>query len=272
MTDTATTATAETATTTEASTASTETSTQSTEAKAKPNMVTQVPSTGEAKTEADMQAELADSKLSVDADTGLETEAKEATSKESKNAQSKTSKELGYPDADGVAKTAIDFAVELGIDYSTIKEAIVDGELDVSKLGKDLDASSSARLKAIADAALSTIKAKKAALTKELHDYAGGEDTFTSVIEWANKRIKGGDTAFKTEATQYQKMMQAGGVQAKLAVQALVQGHRSDAGTSYNPKGNNNTAKQQSTLTKAQQSELERNRGWEAFRNKYQTK
>lgn len=221
----------------------------------------------EPKTESDLKAEEEKAK-EAEAEKSKEENTDDSLDKE-KESESEdtapTAEELGYDNIREDQKVIVELAVESGITRKTLLDAVVDGQLDISKLG-DIPAREAAILKTTVDAEYVKLKNERDTRRTELHNHVGSKENFEAMVEWANKESNT-NAEFKAEVGEYVRMMKEGGTQGKLAVQAMFEKFKASPNSSMPLKGGE-TADNRSTQTKELTKREKLDQGWENFAKK----
>lgn len=139
--------------------------------------------------------------------------------------------EFGYDGLNEEQTAIAKVAMGANINFEQLNEAIVDGELDVTKL-EGVDPNTALLLKSGVDAQIIKIKAKNQAIREEIHSTVGGEEPFKAMVDWARKSSVTNE-AFQEEATTLFGMMKKGGLEGRMAAKELFSRFEADPNTSF---------------------------------------
>ena len=193
---------------------------------------------------------------------------KDSSNSDDANEKPKTIKEMGFDNITADQQAVAELATDMGVTFDDLRDNIVDGKLDVSKL-KDLSPRDAQLLRTVVDSEVIKLTNAKDARRTELYNHAGSKENFEAMVTWVNTEQKA-SPEFKAEVGEMVGLMKQGGQSAKVAVDALFAKFKASPNTSIPLKQSEdaNVGGGKVQQTKRQ----ERNAQWDAFQDKHKFK
>lgn len=205
----------------------------------------------------------------VDETEDTDKEDPETNDEESKEEEGLSLEDMGYGNLGEEQQGIAQMAVDAGIKYDDLVNAMIDGRLDVTKF-EDVPAKDLMVLKTVVDAEYSRLKSLQTERLSEFHGHVGGEANYNAMIEFVNSKMKS-DPEFKAEAIEMRGLMSKGGKSAKIAVTSLFDAFKADPSTSL-PMVDGETATTGVASTDSRSTREKLDAGWTALQNKHKFK